>query len=110
MPYLKIRTNLPVSRATVAAVVKDATALLAREFKRPADAVAIALESDTRLFLAGSDEPAAFAEITTGHLPTSGRSLGEALADLIHQHVGVPAAHVYVKFIASGTGHSGRAA
>jgi hypothetical protein len=101
MPYLKIQTNIPVSHAAETAVVNEATALLVRELHRPSDSVAIAVESNTRLFLAGTDEPAAFVEVESTNLPPQGRALGEALADLIHLHIGVPAARVYVKFVNS---------
>ena len=104
MPYLKIQTNLPVSRAAETAVVNEATELVARETGRPRETVAIAVESDTRLFLAGTDEPAAFVEMKSGRLPPQGRAFGEALADLIHHHLGVPAARVYVKFISATPG------
>lgn len=101
MPYLKIQTNIPVSRAAEAAVVSEATALLVRELQRPSESIAIAVESDTRLFLAGTDDPAAFVEVESTNLPPQGRVLGEALADLLHAHIGVPAARVYVKFVSS---------
>ncbi len=110
MPYLKIQTNLPVSRAAEAAVVREATALLVRELNRPNESVAIALESDIRLFLAGRDDPAAFVEVKSSNLPPSGRLLSEALADLIHLHIGVPAARVYVKFVSSASISMPRAA
>jgi len=110
MPYLKIQTNIPVSRAAETAVVNEATALLVRELHRPSDSVAIAVESNTRLFLAGTDEPAAFVEVESTNLPPQGRALGEALADLIHLHIGVPAARVYVKFVSSTAAQHRRAA
>lgn len=110
MPYLKIQTNLPVSRAAETAVVQEATALLVRELQRPSETIAIAVESDTRLFLAGTDDPAAFVEVKSAHLPPQGRAFGEALADLIHQHLGVPAARVYVKFVSSSSPAQRRAA
>jgi len=99
MPYLKIQTNLPVSRAAETAVVNEATALIARELQRPASTVAIALESNTRLFLAGTDDPAAFVELKSSQLPPQGRGFGEAFADILHRHLGIPAARVYVKFV-----------
>ena len=105
MPYLKIQTNIPVSRAAETAVVSEATALLVRELQRPSESIAIAVESDTRLFLAGTDDPAAFVEVESTNLPPQGRVLGEALADLLHAHIGVPAARVYVKFISSAGHH-----
>ena len=110
MPYLKIQTNLPVSRAAETTVVNEATALLARELDRPKDAIAIAVESDCRLFLAGNDDPAAFVELKSSSLPPAGRHLSEALADLLHAHIGVPAARVYVKFMSSSSFAMPRAA
>ena len=110
MPYLKIQTNIPVSRAAETAVVSEATALLVRELQRPSESIAISVESNTRLFLAGTDDPAAFLEIESTNLPPQGRSLGEALADILHAHIGVPAARVYVKFISSAGAHRRSAA
>ena len=105
MPYLKIQTNIPVSSAAEAAVVAEATALLVRELECRSDAIAIAVESNTRLFLAGTDNPAAFVQVESSNLPPQGRVLGEALADLLHAHIGVPAARVYVKFVSSAGHH-----
>ncbi len=99
MPYLKLQTNLPVSRAAEAAVVNEATQLLARELERPREEVVIAIEANARLFLAGSDDPAAFIELKSRHLPSQGRLLGESLSDVIHRHLGVPHGRVYVKFV-----------
>jgi phenylpyruvate tautomerase PptA (4-oxalocrotonate tautomerase family) len=110
MPYLKIQTNLPVSRAAETAVVQELTALLMRELQRPSETIAIAVESDTRLFLAGADDPAAFVEVASAHLPPQGRAFGEALANLLHQHLGMPASHVYVKFVSSAAFPHRRAA
>lgn len=110
MPYLKIQANLPVSRAAETAVVQEVTALLMRELQRPSETIAIAVEPDTRLFLAGTDDPAAFVEVKSTHLPPQGRAFGEALADLLHRHLGVPAARVYVKFVSSAAPPHRRAA
>lgn len=98
---VKIQTNLPVSPALGAAVTTELTALLTREMPPPAAPVASTIESNTRLVLAGSQEPAAFLEIRSSHLPPQGRTLGHALAELIHRHLGVPVPRVYVKFISS---------
>jgi phenylpyruvate tautomerase len=101
MPYLKIQTNLPVSRAAETAVVNEVTALIARDLHTPPEAVVIAIECDARLFLAGTDDPAAFVEMKSKQLPPQGRAFGEALADAVHRHLGIPAARVYVKFISA---------
>ncbi len=110
MPYLRIQTNLPVSRAAETAVVSEVTALLAQGLGRPHESIAIAVESDTRLFLAGTDDPAAFLELKSTHLPPQGRSLSEALSNLVHRHLGVPSARVYVKFVSSAAPGQRRAA
>lgn len=101
MPYLKIQTSLPVSRAAETAMVNAATALLASQLQRPPESIVTAVESDTRLVLAGADDPAVFLEVKSDHLPPQGRVLSEALAELVHQHLGVPTARVYVKFVSS---------
>ena len=47
MPYLKIQTNLPVSRAAETAVVNEATELVARETGRPRETVASLFAGET---------------------------------------------------------------
>jgi hypothetical protein len=104
MPYLKIQTNLPVSHMAETAVVHEATELVARETGRPRKTIAIAVKFGARLFLAGTDAPAAFVEMKSSRLPPQGRAFGEALADLIHRHLGVPPTRVYVKFVSATAG------
>lgn len=106
MCYLRIQTNLPVSRAAETTVVNEATVLLARELVRPPSDIVIAIEADARLFLAGNDDPAAFIELKLRSVPPHGPLLGEALGDLVHQHLGVPEPRVCVKFVVAANAGS----
>ena len=46
MPYLKIQTNLPLSKRAVKTVLKTASSLVADELNKPEALVMVALQSD----------------------------------------------------------------
>jgi len=100
MPYLKIQTNLPLSKKAERTVLQSASALVAAELNKPEALVMVALQDDTRMLFAGSDEPVAFLELKAIGLPArKTRALSKSLCRLIEDHLGVPASRVYVKFI-----------
>jgi phenylpyruvate tautomerase PptA (4-oxalocrotonate tautomerase family) len=101
MCYLRLQTNLPVTRAAETTLVNEATALLVRELAHaPADVV-VAIEPAARLFLGGRDDPAAYVELKSRYLPAHGSLIADAITEIVHQHLGVPETRVAVKFIAS---------
>jgi phenylpyruvate tautomerase PptA (4-oxalocrotonate tautomerase family) len=100
MPYLKIQTNLPLSRKAERTVLKTASALVAKELSKPEELVMLALQDDTHMLFAGSDDPVAFLELKAiGLSAKRTRKLSEALCRLIEDHLGIPPSRVYVKFI-----------
>ena len=100
MPYLKIQTNLPLSKKAERNVLRDASALVARELKKPEEFVMIAAQPDTPMLFAGTDDPVAFLELKSIGLPVRRtKQLSRALCDLIRDHLGIRAERVYVKFI-----------
>ncbi len=100
MPYLKIQTNLPLSRKATRTVLKEASALVASELDKPESFVMVALQPDTTMLFAGSDDPVAFLELKSVGLPgRKTKKLSKALCTLIEDHLGVSPARVYVKFI-----------
>lgn len=100
MPYLKIQTNLPLTGKAEQTVLKSASALVARELEKPEAFVMIALQPDTPMLFAGTDAPVAFLELKSIGLPArKTKTLSAALAQLIHEHLGIPGDRVYVKFI-----------
>jgi phenylpyruvate tautomerase PptA (4-oxalocrotonate tautomerase family) len=100
MPYLKIQTNLPLSKKAEKAVLRTASTLVAEELEKPADYVMVALQANTPMLFAGTDDPVAFLELKAIGLPARRtRRLSEALCQLVEDHLGIPPSRVYVKFI-----------
>ena len=100
MPYLKIQTNLPLSKKAERNVLKDASVLVARELGKPEEFVMIALQPDTPMAFAGTDDPVAFLELKSIGLPADKtKRLSQVLCGLINEHLGILPERVYVKFI-----------
>jgi phenylpyruvate tautomerase PptA (4-oxalocrotonate tautomerase family) len=100
MPYLKIQTNLPLSKKAERAVLKTASSLVASELDKPESFVMVAIQADTPMLFAGSDEPVAFLELKAVGLPVKKtRAFSQSLCALIEDHLGIAKDRVYVKFI-----------
>ena len=100
MPYLKIQTNLPVTRKAQRVILREASALIADELEKPESMVMVALEADIPMLFGGSDDPVAFLELKAVGLPVRRtRQLSKVLCALIKNHLGVTKQRVYVKFI-----------
>ncbi|MCC6415540.1 MAG: hypothetical protein IT582_06500 [Opitutaceae bacterium] len=100
MPYLKIQTNLPLSAKAQRTVMREASILVARELEKPESFVMIAVQPDTAMLFAGSDEPVAFLELKSVGLPgRKTKALSQVLCTLIETHLGITKDRVYVKFI-----------
>ena len=100
MPYLKIQTNLPVAKKAERIVLKTASTLVSKLLGKPESYVMIALQPDTAMLFAGTDDPVAFLELKAVGLPVNKtKALSEALCTLIEDHLGVTPKRVYVKFI-----------
>ncbi len=100
MPYLKIQTNLPIGKKSRQTILRNASSLVARELEKPEELVMVALQDDTTMLFAGSDDPVAFLELKSVGLPgRKTRKLSQALCTLIDEHLGITKERVYVKFI-----------
>ncbi len=100
MPYLKIQTNLPLSKKAERSVLQDASALVAKELGKPEEFVMVALQPNTPMVFAGTDDPVAFLELKSIGLPADKtKRLSRTLCDLINRHLGIKPERVYVKFI-----------
>src|SRR5690606_16829165 len=81
-------------------ILKEASALVAQELEKPESFVMVALQPDTAMLFAGSDEPVAFLELKSVGLPgKKTKKLSQALCVLIEEHLGIVPERVYVKFI-----------
>ena len=100
MPYLKIQTNLPIGKKSRQTILRNASALVALELEKPEELVMVALQDDTTMLFAGSDDPVAFLELKSVGLPgRKTKKLSAALCSLLEEHLGISKDRVYVKFI-----------
>jgi hypothetical protein len=100
MPYLKIQTNLPLTEKAELTVLQNASQLVAQELEKSLDLTVVALEWDTPMYFAGSDDPVAYLELkSVGLLGAKTKSLGKGLCALLETHLGIPRTRVYAKFI-----------
>lgn len=100
MPYLKIQTNLPMSKQAERNILKDASLLVAQELGKPEEFVMIAVQPDTPMLFAGTDDPVAFLELKSIGLPAQRtKQLSQTLCTLINRHLGIRPERVYVKFM-----------
>lgn len=74
MPYLKIQTNLLLSKKAERNILKDASTVVAQELGKPEEFVMIAVQPDTPMLFAGTDDPVAFLELKSIGLPAKKRS------------------------------------
>lgn len=100
MPYLKIQTNLPVTKRARRVVLREASALVEHELEKPEDYVMVALESEVDMLFGGTDDPVAFLELKAVGLPVPRtKQLSRVLCQMITDHLGIRRERVYVKFI-----------
>jgi phenylpyruvate tautomerase len=100
MPYLKIQTNLSLSKKAEKSILKSASALVSSELNKPEGFVMVAIQPDTAMLFAGSDKPVAFLELKAVGLPVKKtKTLSKALCELVEDELGVSKDRAYVKFI-----------
>ena len=100
MPYLNIETNLPLSTKAERVILRSASSLVASELNKPEEFVMVSIHADVPMLFAGTDEPVAMLELKALALPArKTRPLSASLCHLIEEHLGIPPARVYVKFI-----------
>jgi phenylpyruvate tautomerase len=99
MPYLRIQTNLPLNKKADRTMLKQASALVAAELGKPEDYVMVAVQPDTPMSFAGTDDPAAFIELKGIGLPAAkSQRLSQVLSGLVNQHLGIPIDRIFLNF------------
>lgn len=99
MPYLRIQTNLPLNEKAERTMLKQASLLVATELGKPEEYVMVALQPDTPMAFAGSDDPAAFIELKGIGLPAAkSKRLSQVLSSLVNEHLGIPIDRVFLNF------------
>ena len=98
MPVLQITTNITVDDR--AAVLKQASTLVAEMLGKPESYVMISIDTDAGLIFAGNNDPCAHLLLKSLGLPeTETGAYSEKLCAFIEQQLGVPPSRTYIEFI-----------
>ncbi len=99
MPTLKIETNAQLNDSAWDALLAAASKQVAKLLDKPESYVMVIAEPTAKMSFAGTQAPLAYLELKSLGLPESRTpELSAALSALITEHLGVPAARVYIEF------------
>jgi phenylpyruvate tautomerase PptA (4-oxalocrotonate tautomerase family) len=102
VPHLQFEVSEPLAATTVDTLVEWATDRYATTMDTGTGHVAVTVRDDATLAMgrADPDAPVAVlnADVRAGRSATQRRDLAVAVVDYLHDHLGVPAANVYVVY------------
>ncbi len=99
MPLLRIQTNRDIDARQRQELAVAASKTTADLLGKPENYVMVVIEPATSMLFAGSDEATAYLELKSINLPEDDTTrLSQGLCQLMEQHLGIPAARVYVEF------------
>ena len=99
MPLLKIETNQAVDADARSRLIATASQQVAELLGKPERYVMVSLQENPAMLFGGSNDPLAYLELKSIGLPeTRTAELSQALAQLMHEQLGLPADRVYIEF------------
>jgi len=100
MPYLKIQTNQALDEAAQQALMKKASAAVAKQLDKPENYVMVTLQSSQTMLFAGTDGPLAYLELKSIGLPESAtQNLSDRLCTLMAQELDIEKNRTYIEFV-----------
>ena len=101
MPTLNVTTNCSVDRVVQSDFVKGASALIASLIGKPEAFVMVTLNSGVTMAFAGTEEPAAFAQIISiGAIGgDKNKTISAGLCEYLHKKLSVPPNRTYIHFV-----------
>ena len=99
MPFLELRTNKQLSADKKQHVMKDLTALLGKDLKKPERVIMIHCKDNQDLMFGGSSDPLAFIELRSIGLP-EGQTVGlsQSLASFVKNNLDIPEDRLFINF------------
>ncbi len=99
VPYLKIQTNQALNETARQALMKKASATVAKQLGKSENYVMVTLQSAQTMLFAGTDEPLAYLELKSIGLPESTtQNLSDSLCTLMAQELDVEKNRIYIEF------------
>jgi phenylpyruvate tautomerase PptA (4-oxalocrotonate tautomerase family) len=102
MPLLQIQTSAKIGgTGAPVAMLKNLSALLARELSKPESYVMVSLESDAELLFGGTSDPACFAALKNigTFTPPQTEKLSALLCETLSEALGVAPSRIYIEFV-----------
>jgi len=99
MPFLELRTNKQLSAERKQHVMKDLTALLAKDLNKPGRVIMINCRDNQDLMFGGSSDPLAFIELRSINLPEDQTvRLSQSLSSFIKNNLDIPEDRLFINF------------
>ena len=102
MPYLKLQTNVELSKERKKELLTDLISLISKELNKPEKYV-MTLIQDSQVMLFGlSDEPLAYIEFRSIRLPEDHtEALSKSLTHFLKTRINIEASRIFIQFINS---------
>ncbi len=98
MPYISLQTNAAVTDRDT--LLKDLSALGARELGKPESYVMVSLDAGAEMLFGGSADPSAFLQCKSiGLTESQTDKLSGALCNFVTHTLGIPVDRVYIEFL-----------
>lgn len=99
MPYLKLTTNITISKDQSPQLLTQFSQLLAKETGKPERYVMVELEGNKDMLFGGTHEPLAYVECKSIGLSTQqAKSLSASIPQLLASNLMLSAERVYIEF------------
>ncbi|XP_073149381.1 uncharacterized protein [Henckelia pumila] len=100
MPSLNLYVNAPVDAVVASDILKDATKAVAKIIGKPESYVMIMLNGGVPISFSGTEEPAAYGELTSiGGLGSSvNGKLSATIAEILETKLSIDSSRFYIKF------------
>jgi phenylpyruvate tautomerase len=102
MPLLQIQSSAKIGTPDApVTMLKNLSALLARELSKPESYVMVSFESDAELLFGGTSEPSCFAALKNigTFTPTQTATLSALLCKTLSEALGVAPSRIYIEFV-----------
>ena len=99
MPYLNLQTNATISAAQSPQLLKQLSALMAKETGKPERYVMVALQENQNMLFGGADQPLAYVECKSiGLTTTQAKAISAAVTQVLTTALPLSAERIYIEF------------
>ena len=99
MPYLKLTTNINISKDQTAGLLTQLSQSVAQGTGKSERYVMIELEDNKTMLFSGTHAPLAFVECKSiGLIPAKAKQLSASISQLLSEQLSIPADRVYIEF------------